>query len=264
MNRKFEDNLLRLAFEDMSPQEAAALEREALQDPEAALALAQYRQMRTGLRDLAEVPSDQLSKERLREAILARGLTHEAKPAARSFGWSWMPVMAAGLAVLVFVYRPHAGTDPKIASHREANPFTYPTIEVPPSGPVAMNSSKMIETAGVGTSSASFMSPSVPAQTVAIVTHPNRNGLRSRHQARNERSLNGLFAFSGTGTGNVMESVIKPAPSTSGADTATMASPAAATPPASPIVLIGNEKDGSTGASRATEVDSARNVVVGG
>lgn len=263
MNRKFEDNLLRLAFEDMSPQEAAALEREALQDPEAALALAQYRQMRTGLRDLAEVPSDQLSKERLREAILARGLTHEAKPAARSFGWSWMPVMAAGLAVLVFVYRPHAGTDPKIASHREPNPFTYPKIEVPPSGSVAVNSPKP-ETAAVGTSSASFMAPSMPVRTVATLTHTQRNGLGSRHQARNERSLNGLVAISGTGTGNAMEFVMKPATSTAGNDTASMPSPGAATPPASPIVLIGNEKDGSTGASRATEVDSARNVVVGG
>src|SRR5690349_10801263 len=103
MNRKLEDAMVRLAFGDVTPEESAALEREAQHDPEAARALASYRRMREGLKDLHEIPEDQLSKERLRHAILSQGLRPKPVPSGRS--WLWMPAAAATLAFGMILMR---------------------------------------------------------------------------------------------------------------------------------------------------------------
>jgi hypothetical protein len=108
MNRKFEDKLVELAFEDLEPAEATRLEQEARHDPEAAEALYAYRELREGLRSLGEVPEDQLSKERLRDAILGRGL----QPTPPRRNWVWAPAAACAMLAAAFLLLVRPGEAP--------------------------------------------------------------------------------------------------------------------------------------------------------
>jgi hypothetical protein len=258
MNRKFEDNLLRLAFEEISPEEAAELEREARQDPDALLALTQYRSLRAGLKDLAEIPAEQLSKERLRDAILARGLEHKKAP-QRGIGWAWMPLTAAALAVVFMNFRPHAPVDPRVMASRTPNLFQIPRIDVP------------ITTVN---HDAALATLTVPKQNFAM-NEPSHGRLLtagiSRHQTRHSihRQMDAQVLEPEDG-GAFPDIDMSPEPAAATKDTLAASSasqpmnaPMASTPPPA-IVLIDGEKDGTTGASKATEVDSGRNVVVGG
>jgi hypothetical protein len=84
----FDDQLARLAFGDLSEEEARRLHDQARQNPAMSARLREYESLRMGLHQLREVPEDQLSKERLREALLSRAL----KPERRAF---WQPAWAA-------------------------------------------------------------------------------------------------------------------------------------------------------------------------
>lgn len=250
MNRKFEDELLKLAFEETTPEQAMVMELAAQQDPEAAQALSQYRQMRLGLRELAEVPADQLSKERLREAILTRGL----KP-RRGFnlGWVAMPAMAAALAVVFLAYRPHPAVTPQVVASRGVNPFRMATI-TPPS-PLAM----VTPTHDIDSNPAKTVAPRPSAATMVALRHVVRHHGKHVPEALDAKVKDGIFdpEFDGSRFAMIAsvshsENVL-PSPSVS-----------AAVPAPNPIVLIDSQKDGNTGAARATEVDSSSNVVVGG
>ncbi|HWD39290.1 MAG TPA: hypothetical protein VG944_10605, partial [Fimbriimonas sp.] len=98
MNRKFEDQLARLAFEELQNEESSALEARVANDPEAAKVLKDFRSIKQGLRGLADIPDHQLSNERLREAVLAQGL--KPHPATRT-DWSWLWMCAGSAAVVV-------------------------------------------------------------------------------------------------------------------------------------------------------------------
>ena len=105
MNGKFEDKLAQLAFGDLSPDEAARIEAQAKNDPEALHALNTYVGMRAELRDLKDVPQDQLSKERLRDAILAQGLKPGAEKKSRPWAWAWMPLATGALVFALMISR---------------------------------------------------------------------------------------------------------------------------------------------------------------
>ena len=86
MRKRFEEELAQLAFGDLSSDRAAELRARADADPDAAQTFDTYCRMKEELRSLAvDVPAEQLSTERLRDAILKRGLTE--KPMARTPGW---------------------------------------------------------------------------------------------------------------------------------------------------------------------------------
>lgn len=253
MKRKTEDQILQLAFEEMTPELAAAYERDALLDPEASCALADYRQIKADLRMLADIPPDQLSKERLREAILDRGL--KPKPVRRT-SWAWMPMTAAAVAAAAFLLRPHPPVSTRVAIGPRQNIFSIPKVATPGDSAVA----------GRVAPPASSEEIDVPtaAMRAAIYDPSSRHSSTRRHHLRTDIQIGtgDMKEFDLTANISPQSSVTPPTGKTSspsGADS----QPAASTPSA-PIVLIDSEKDGSTGASKATEVNSTSNVVVGG
>src|SRR5437588_3293983 len=104
MNRRTEEKLIKLAYDEMLPQEAAGFEAQSKADPESARLLAHYRQIKADFVRLNDVPEMQFSGERLREAILHGGLKRRNRLAA--FGWLLAPGLAAALAVVLFINRP--------------------------------------------------------------------------------------------------------------------------------------------------------------
>lgn len=108
MNSHHEEKLLNCAFGDISPEEAMRIEAEAARNPELRQRLDDYQSMRAGLRSLGDhVPEHQLSNERLRDAILARGLSTTAGASSPTgpkwWQIAWMPVAAAAIAAVVFM-----------------------------------------------------------------------------------------------------------------------------------------------------------------
>jgi hypothetical protein len=89
----FDDQMARLAFGEVSDAERERLREEAERNPVVAARLREYEALRFELTRLREVPSDQLSKERLREALLARAIRPEPKRA-----WNWGYASLAGFA----------------------------------------------------------------------------------------------------------------------------------------------------------------------
>ena len=100
MDKKFEEKLLAAAFGDLTPEESEHLESRIGLDPEAEKALQEMRQIKQGLRELADVPPHQLSTERLRHAILHEGL----KPRTQRWSFGWLAAPAAAAAALVAAY----------------------------------------------------------------------------------------------------------------------------------------------------------------
>ncbi|CAN5617129.1 hypothetical protein BH11ARM2_BH11ARM2_25900 [soil metagenome] len=119
-----EDRLVRFAFGDVDERERAEIEAMVANDPEAKRTVEQYRSMRHDFSRLKEVPEDQLSRERLRDAILARGLRTDAAPERSKFGWAWMPLAACVLAfAYVVMPRPSSSSaDPTLVAMNDAKP----------------------------------------------------------------------------------------------------------------------------------------------
>src|SRR5438128_37793 len=103
MRRKLEDKLLMLSFGDLTPEEARQVQSEAAGDPEAQKILQEYQAIRSNLKLLKDVPEDQISAERLRFAILEKGL--ERKSAPSPYGWLWMPAAVALFAFSLALLR---------------------------------------------------------------------------------------------------------------------------------------------------------------
>jgi hypothetical protein len=278
MKKNLEDKLAMLAFEDLSPEEAQALEQEALHDPEAKIALFEYRQMREGLRAMADIPEHQLSSERLRDAILTQGL----KPKSRSgLGWLWMPAAACALAfsfVAIRNMRASAGFQQfggggNVAvapEHREDSIFVQP------------ESTTRFD-AGKSQVAETFKAPSSTESSVAVESSSPTPVVRRTHRARHTVDVDALKAAVAAQfrddidsisspvkeeSGRVMALSSAPAPQAKesgmalrgGADAAATSAPQGSTK----IILIDGSKDAATGAQRATEVESSSNVLVGG
>lgn len=112
MERNYEDKLMELAFGELNPEEATRLEARLEADPLAARDVAFTRLMREDLLSLADnVPPDQLSKERLRQAILGNGLHPVPMRRSLGLGWLWAPA-AAFAAAFVFVFLRNQPAEP--------------------------------------------------------------------------------------------------------------------------------------------------------
>jgi hypothetical protein len=258
MNGKFEEKLARLAFGDLTPEEAAAIRERAQTDPEAAQALDMYEMMREGLKDLAEVPDDQLSKERLRHAILAQGLKPEPVRENARLSWLWMPATASLLAAAFMMFRPGAAGEPMVVLNEDKTPlFERPMLEP------QFNSGQDSLMAA-----APSVAPEQPEETPAPTRSTPRAESRPTMVASNDARRDSAPTVRS----------VDPAPSATRTEpkpqTEERRPAMAATDPfvedtinwstTAPIVIIDNDLDVSTGAFRATEVGSASNVVIGG
>jgi|GEM_PF-811566 len=276
MNGKFEEKLARLAFGDLSPEEAARIESQAAQDPEAARALETFREMRSGLKAMATIPDDQLSKERLRDAILAQGLRPVPERARPSLGWLWMPVAACTLAfgLMTFKNRPTgepvvmipASTKDLVADAR-LEPKVTPTPDLPTvtSKPVEKFDLTREEREASAAATTTNRVEKVVAATAVEESKPRKRRVRRARQERKpiviETNLPPVEESIGNSSvAGVVATNSQPKQSDSESTVATLQAP----PTTGPIVLIDAQPDANTGAPAATEVGSATNVLVGG
>lgn len=270
MNGRFEEKLARIAFGDASPEEIARMERRAQKDPAAARVLAEFRQMKAELRNLAETPAHQLSNERLREAILARGLHPKPlrEPQGNGLGgvglgagWLWMPVAAAllGVAMVNLRHRPAGGEarvviEPSHVAMHDSTPFRMPAEGISP-----------VAKSWVADRDAP------PEATAASLELPSRSTMGTVSRGAHHRRRRNAEDFDTLSTwdrpdksSKLFVQDVNPW-AKSAARPSSTAPGAAATPRSTaPIVLIDSDPDSQTGAPGATEVGSASNVVIGG
>ena len=156
-----EDRLVRYAFGDVSDHERAEVEALIARDPEARRTVDQYASMRDDLGRMREVPEDQMSRERLRDAILARGLRTDPLPVSRSrWQWLWMPVAACALA-FAYVAIPHSAPTASEPTY-VATADRHPNIDFGPAISMPVKTDKVVP---VKTAVA-------PATSTPVATHP--------------------------------------------------------------------------------------------
>lgn len=261
MNGRLDEQLSRLAFGDLSPQEAAALEARAKSDPEVAKVLNEYRSMYAGLRNLgSHVPADQLSKERLRDAILAQGLkTADGDVSAkRSWldrgGWIMVPLAAGVLAFTVMNFRSKGEVAPRVILDPAAN-------------------GSLLGMAGK--SDLNFMASATGSTMVASAKAPKRKSVAPSTKTvvaqvasaprRRKRPIVLESKFDPELVARIEEAKPKATKDTQvGSPSLSAANEPKVNWASVPIVLIDANKDVNTGANNATEVGTANNVLVGG
>ena len=226
MRRKLKDQLMRLSFGELTPEEAGVVQREAAGDPESRQMMRDCQSMRSDLGLLKNIPPDQLSTERLKQAILAKGL-EPAPSTGSSFGWVWMPVTVALIAFSMATWNgqgprvPVGGNIEKRLPSASGSPiFIAPRLE-------AMNEASNVTTAD---SSSTFTITAVDAPEAVAIAH----------------------------TGQSARRVEPPMPITDGSQIALVI------PDREPLVMIASDSDDDTGAKKATEVDSANDVLISG
>lgn len=249
MNGKFEEKLAMLAFGDISPEEARELERKAASHPEAQKALDQYRAMRAELRNLGEaVPPDQLSKERLRDAILGQGL--KPKPVANeSRNWFWMPILAGAAAFSIFWFRPTQTVEPQLV----LDGSSVASLEKEAVKPLVSTQPTVIKP--------------IPVKKLVVSNDAKPKPERRRRRPEPiviesaEYAENNEFMVD---SGPMPMDVPKEKTAREDVKSALVASSTNEAHNSGPIILIDTHKDAATGASGATEVGTASNVLVGG
>lgn len=259
MKKRLEDKLAMLAFGDLSPEETRLLEQEIAGDAEATGLLEDYRNMRGGLKAMANIPEHQLSTERLRDAILNQGL--KPKPAKPQFGWLWMPAAAMVLAFSIMVVRnmnttgmPTIGSPVADAAHSNAGE------QLPDS---VLPNPRMENAFAFATASGEIMSVEQTQPKATMVLHhrshrQSEGDDTSRLEALNDAIQKEFENMASTPPQPVVTALASETKASTAKRTAVAKSDEA------PIVLIDSAKDKTTGAQRATEVDSASNVLVGG
>jgi len=288
MNRKFEDKLVQLAFGDMSAEEAARVEAEVKNDPIAAQTLASYRDMRSGFSLMSEVPEDQLSKERLREAILKQGLKPKPVPRFAFWSYAWMPVAACAFTFGILVVKNHrASGEPTVyvgsaATNKilggpgitKVSPTILAKVNEPSSTTIPHQLTPedvklFAEETIVGTDGEPPMNRR--GHRGGYATAGSRGeGPRGHREATPPQPLqmvnivlaggvtvpvavaeksSPINAFSNRDSGGPVVPLKKNAKKATGEE---------------PIILIQDQQDTETGAQMATEVGSASNVIVGG
>jgi len=262
MDKRNEENIAKLAFGDLSEADAAEVRAHIAANADAKKALDSYEALCADLRMMRDVPPDQLSKERLRNAILTQGLN--PKPVRRTF--PWIGALSAGavaaLAIIVVMRTGPAtqqqnGTGP-VALNFE--PSSLGSSDLTPSlngdDRSLMSGFNSVVNFDEGINAPAPVQPaaSQPTQTpsdsvakdeTAVYYPPIRHAAR-RYVPETNRGES------------------RPAPVDANLSAGVTMSKAIATPKRSSetLVLIKSDKDSDTGASSAVEVHQTEDVIV--
>ena len=264
MNGKLEEQLAQLAFGDLTPDEAARIEAQVKGDPEALRALNTYHGMRSELRGLRDVPADQMSNERLRDAILAQGLKPKPVAGKSIWGWGWMPVAAGALAVAMMMVRGGGTPEPTIVLDENAKSSVVATLKEPGQDPEV---ERPIQEEDVFDELEPDITSAPVAAEVASAS-PTRPRVKSRPTAgasvRYAATTPRLTEEEKVRIESEVWSDLVASIATEGGDTVSSIDVGESTGNANPPVVIIEERvDEATGALRATEV-GATNVLIGG
>jgi len=252
--KKKNDDLLRLAFGELSDADATVVEARAAADPSARRELQVCRDIRASLQHLPPPPADGLSAERLRAAILDRELGAR-KP---GFAWGWAPMALAALAAVVFISRPAQRSEPAVvAMNNEIGENVF------------KNKPLMSDfSASTNAAAAVTMSVATPAVTSAKSSARFRSNQRGMEGARPHTAswapkpfvkapINAPVAM--VARLDSFETIASPQ---SSVDTDALASKAIKDG-ADTVVIVSGKRDLDTGAAAATETE-ANHVLVGG
>jgi len=226
IRRDRDEQAIRMAFGEWEPHSGHP-------EPDDALnALTEeYRSMRADLALLRDVPECQVSVERLRDAILKAGIRQG--PESRR---AWLAPAVATVLVLLVGFGLTRQWDPA--------PAPMPTdlrlaVASPGPEPAAPTVEPEIPAAGVGSR------PDLPVAEAQLAA--------KKPAPRLHRPTRYAVA---------PKTVVKP--STSSANAASAAVEPDSLPASEPVVLITPDQDDATGAQRASEMESADHVVIGG
>lgn len=274
MKRKLEKKIIDLAFGELSQTQSGSVERELGTEPEAAQTLNAYRQMREGLKDLNDIPPMQMSTERMREAILQRGL--KPKRDWSFLNWVAVPLAAGVLAVAVTSTLKKSSGGPvgpvQVAmnnSHLEdqislafgsSNPFGDRSIELTNKDAALSSLSFGDGPDASDTDTTTVQPPAAPVVRTVSVQPRTRGKLTYRHGGHNSLSdvANAIMLSGDSNEPKIANPPVMAPPEVDSRSEDIQPAPA------SKIVLVDAVKDSDTGAQRAIEVGSSTNVVVGG
>lgn len=267
MDKKFEDQVAKMAFGELSEAEASEVRAHAAANADAAQMLASYEALRSDLRRLKDVPPDQLSKERLQNAILTQGL--KPKPVRRSYPWAWTAsgVFVVALAGLFLAksqqpLQQQPQKQPMVMDfHRSATPSIVDkngSVDLSMDAPLNGDDRELIEQSLIFTPSAPSRPKAVPTEdsvqslprnAVAITTPITRiEKNRSIRDLPNRHFRPEVSETSSTSKDDVaLQPVTTPSVEKKGPDT---------------LVLIQSDMDGNTGANNAVEVHQTEDVIV--
>lgn len=270
-NWKNDDELLNLAFGELSDRDSQALEAKLLGDSSAQKELDLLRTLRSDMMAIRDdIPEMQFSKERLRGAILASGTKPAARPAFPWLNWVLGPAALASVAALAFVMT--KGTGPKetvfVANNsKPAVEKVLPKVELKvPAGlkedRVATNS-KLVEPL-LGPEAAGMDRDSLTKVKMVVAQKPKASKKRIR-----TRTNSMVFVAKRDNAQPDLRDVNSSASTAlKASETATITPPPAAITVAStetaPIILIDANTDSGLGAPTATEVSNPSNVAIGG
>jgi len=260
MDKKFEDQIAKMAFGDLSETEANEVRAHAAANADAAQMLASYEALRSDLKRLKDVPADQLSKERLQNAILTQGL--KPKPVRRSNPWAWAAsgVFVLGAAV-VLLAKPQVNQ--QSVAMNDAAKHAHPSIGetmMSDQAPDTLNGDDrelMNQVLVFSPQEPSSANVTVKPQPVSEPSPDNAVALVTPHISRSEK--------------RVYHDLSDRHHDRSSLDTATQSSKDALTmETAKPVdkkapetlVLIQSDKDDNTGANSAVEVHQTEDVIV--
>lgn len=263
MNRRLEDEIARLAFGDLPPARAQALERLAETDPEVKRALATYAGLRQGLKAMSPSAEHQLSSERLRREILEKGLGARAR---QTFDFRWLVLPAAAAGAFFFVQsmqRPGSiSNSPPVLVQAPTEDGTRVALREPGTqAPEAVAPAPAVSSApSTGRPVAVRRSPRTVQPAGGIVEGATRVASKTIDLKSNAGVPSMAFA-PGVAMRATADAAAPAAESFGGG--VGLAGVRTAPAKAEAIVVIQPVRDAATGAFRATEVASPSNVLIG-
>jgi hypothetical protein len=145
MNFRKDREIIKGVFGELTDSEMSRLSRKIQHDPAAQVELKSYEEVARSLNLLREVPPDQLSKDRLRHAILERGLSPALEPEPRR-NWIWMPVSAFLLALLlVTVPRLQRQSEPVVVLKKDQVPRNLDSVPSAEDKKMASNRNEFVD-----------------------------------------------------------------------------------------------------------------------
>ncbi len=278
-NWKNDDELLNLAFGEMSDRDSQAFEARLLGDASAQKELDLLRTLRsdlTAIRD--DIPEMQFSKERLREAILSSGTKPVARPSFPWLNWVLGPAALASVAALAFVMTKGVNhKDPVIVASngRPAVEKVLPKVEI--KAPAGLTEERVATNTEPKQSGFPDVADTHWAWEKNGVVHSSDtppSWLRTKASAKKRirtRINSAVLVATRTDVNPSPAASVSEGAKPTASDAATL-TVAAATPAAlggastdtAPIILIDANTDSGVGAPTATEVSNPSNVAIGG
>lgn len=248
MKRKNEEQLIELAFGDLNAAEAERLRHEIASDPKACETLRTYEDLRSSLGGLRNVPEMQMSRERLRDAILAGGLKE-----SRRWNLQWLGAPVA-IAAVAFAFT--------MVARR-------PSLPLPSGG--GMVATQGFEEAEIRGFDATIERISPPTMfgnpdlgTVRFNVQPTRpSEIRVASVQRPKVKVISEETTLGSGAGIAAPELSAPTVlAASALPDATLDTMSVAED--TEVIVLTTETNRDTGAQRATTMESANNVLIGG